>query len=145
MAISTQLRNQTNEDTVHATVRCDKQSFMKLKQFMHCKAEIGICFPYGVRLLPRGRGWYRLEASSSTRAFEKVVFALKTIKRFVRELEQHNREIRIRTLPLERDPDLRIVSFSAYHSDGEYGYAGTPQLRPATKQQLSALAAKFAK
>lgn len=143
MALHTRLRNQLDEDTVHATVRCDQQTYNALKQFMHCDALIGIRFPHGVRLLPRGRGWYRLEASNSFRAREKLEFALKAVKRFQREQELHTEAELRRFAPVMKDPDLRIVSFSNAHSEGEYGYMGVPHTKPASQSKLNALVAKF--
>lgn len=143
MALHTQLRNQFDEDTVHATVRCDQATYRALKEFMHCDAALGIRFPHGVRLLPRGRGWYRLEASNSFRAKEKVEFALKAIKRFQREQELHTEEELRRMAPVMKDPDLKVVSFSNAHSAGEYGYMGVPHHKPASTHKLNALVAKF--
>lgn len=143
MALHTRIRNQFDEDMVHAVVRCDQATYQALKQFMHCTAEVGICFPHGVRLLPRGRGWYRLEASNSFRAVEKLEFALKAVKRFQREQEHHIDEAIKRFAPVMKDPDLKIVSFSNAHSEGEYGYMGRPHHKPASQNKLNALVAKF--
>lgn len=144
MAFQTRLRNQFDEDTVHAVVRCDQATYQALKQFMHCDAEVGIRFPHGVRLLPRGRGWYRLEASNSHRAVEKVEFAMKAVRRFQRDQEQRTDEELKRFAPVMKDPDLKIISFSNAHSEGEYGYLGIPpHARPASQHKLNALVAKF--
>jgi hypothetical protein len=143
MALQFHLRNQLDEDTVHAVVRCDQNTYKALKEFMHCDAEVGIRFPHGVRLLPRGRGWYRLEASNSFRAREKVEFAMKAMRRFQRELELSIEEDLRRFAPVMKDPDLKIVSFSNAHSEGEYGYMGVPQHKPASQHKLNALVAKF--
>lgn len=143
MALQIRLRNQLDEDTVHAVVRCDQVTYRALKEFMHCDAEVGIRFPHGVRLLPRGRGWYRLEASNSFRAIEKLEFALKAVKRFKREQELYIEDAIRRFAPVMKDPDLKIVSFSNAHSEGEYGYMGVAQRRPATQHKLNALVAKF--
>jgi hypothetical protein len=42
-----------------------------------------------------------------------------------------------------KDPDLKIVSFSNAYSEGEYGYMGVPQRKPASQHKLNALVAKF--
>ena len=143
MALHIRLRNQLDEDTVHAVVRCDQQTFKALKGFMHCNDLIGIRFPHGVRLLPRGRGWYRLEASNSHRAIEKLEFAMKTVKRFLREQEIRTDEAIRLFAPVMKDPDLKIVSFSNAHSAGEYGYMGVANHKPASQNKLNALVAKF--
>lgn len=143
MALQIRLRNQLDEDMVHAVVRCDHATYQALKEFMHCTAEVGIRFPHGVRLLPRGRGWYRLEASNSHRAWEKVEFAVKAMKRFLKDQEQRTEEAIKLFAPVMRDPDLKIVSFSNAHSQGEYGYAGVPRSKPASQHKLNALVAKF--
>jgi len=144
MSLTIRLRNQFDNDTVHAVVRADAKSHAALKKFMHCKDEIAIRFPMGVKMCSRGRGWYRIDASNEHRAVEKLMFAVKLVKRFLKE-EEEAVEAQIKLLaPIMRDPGLRIVSFSNAHSEGEYGYMGAPTPpAPPSANKLNALVAKF--
>ncbi len=145
MSIAFSLKNRNDADTVHAVVRMDERHRLALKQFMHCKDEIAIRFPHGVALFSRGRGWYRLEASNSLRAQEKVEFALKLIRRFVLDEERKTTEELKRLVPTLINPGLKVATFSNAHSAGEYGYLGAAApARPATPNKLAALVAKFA-
>lgn len=146
MALSIRLHNQNDDEMIYAVVRMDGATHALLKKFMHCTDQIAIRFPHGVKLCSRGRGWYRLDASNAVRGVEKLQFAVKLIRRFLKE-EEHKTEEEIKRLaPLLRNPDLKIVSFSNAHSPGEYGYIDTAPDRPAlpvSTSKLNALAAKF--
>jgi hypothetical protein len=139
------LKNRNDADTVCAVVRMDARHHAALKQFMHCKDEIAIRFPHGVSLFKRGRGWYRLEASNALRAQEKVEFAVKLIRRFLIDEERKTTEELKRLIPTVLNPGLKVATFSNAHSEGEFGYLGTPgPVVPASKHKLAALVARFA-
>lgn len=146
MALTIRLHNQLDDEMIHAVVRMDGATHALLKKFMHCNDEVVIRFPYGVKLCSRGRGWYRVDASNATRGIEKLQFAVKLIRRFLKEEENKVDEEIKRLAPLIRNPDLRVISFSNAHSEGEYGYMDTAPERPAlpvSTSKLNALAAKF--
>lgn len=149
MAITTRIRNRFDNDTVYAVIRMDAKTHKALKVFMHCKDPLFIRFSHGVKLAYRGRGWYRVDASNSLRGVEKVEGAMKAIRAFIRDEERKTDEALKRFAPIMKDPELKIVSFSNAHSEGEYGYAGImrPEDNPTPKtvslNKLQALANKF--
>lgn len=147
MALSITLRNQFDDEMVHAVVRMDATTHAALKKYMHCKDGVVIRFPYGVKLCSRGRGWYRVDASNATRGVEKLQFAMKLIRRFMKDEENKVDEEIKRLAPLLLNPGLRIISFSNAHSEGEYGYMGTAAQNQSTAavstSKLNALVSKF--
>lgn len=148
MAITIRIRNTFDNDTVHGVVRMDSKTHRALKEFMHCKDPLFIRFPHGVKLAYRGRGWYRVEASNSLRGVEKVEFAMKAIRAFIRDDEKKVEEAIKQMVPIMRDADLKIVSFSNAHSEGEFGYMGLARDKPQThtpvpSSKLNALVSKF--
>lgn len=150
MAFQITLKSQFNQDLAHAVARIDGGHHKRLKSYMHCRDEIGICFPGNVKLLSRGRGWYRLECMGHNHnAEQRLQFAMKIIRRFLIDDEKRiNEELKLMA-PMMKDPGLRVASFSNAHSEGEYGYIGrstkTEQSYPqvASAHRLQALARKF--
>jgi hypothetical protein len=146
MALTTRIHNAFDNEMVYAVVRMDHKTHKALKEFMHCDDKVVIRFKHGVKLCYRGYGWYRLEASNSHRAVEKVEFALKLIRRFMRDEEAKTNEALKLLAPTIKDPDLKLVSFSNAHSEGEYGYMGIVSdvpPPPVSTSKLNALVAKF--
>lgn len=146
MALQIKIKNRYDSAIVHAVVRMDGKSHALLKQFMHCKDELAIRFQHGVKLVYRGRGWYRLDVSNEHRALEKLEFAVKLMRRFWREEEQRTEDALKLLVPTMLDPDLKIASFSNTHCEGEYGYLGIATPRPAQPvpiNKLNALVQKF--
>ena len=146
MAITTRIHNGFDNEMIYVVVRMDQKTHAALKQFMHCKDKLAIRFPHGVKLMTRGRGWYRMDASNEHRGVEKIMFAMKAIRRFIKDEEAKVDEELKRMAPILRDPNLKIVSFSNAHSEGEYGYMGIAiqqKPQPVSTNKLNALVAKF--
>jgi hypothetical protein len=144
MALQIKIKNRYDATTVHAVVRMDSKSHALLKQFMHCNDAVVVRFQHGVTLTYRGRGWYRLNVSNEHRALEKLEFAVKLMRRFWREEEQHTEDALKLLAPTMIDPDLQIASFSNAHCEGEYGYLGIASPPPPVPvHKLNALVQKF--
>jgi hypothetical protein len=115
---------------------------------MHIKAGETIVFPYGARIVKRGRGWYRLIPNNTNRAIDKLNFALKVIRMFMKEQEEAVEAEIKKLIPVVLNIDLRVASFSNAHSSGEFGYLSDrqppQQPKPAPAQSLQKLVAKFA-
>lgn len=151
------LKNAGNDDLAHIVVRMNAAEYQALRNYMHSKDGEFVWFPYGAFLAPRGRGWYRVSAHQPKRAADKVAFALTVLKRFLRDEEDKIVHQIKRLVPVMMDPDLKVTSFSNAHSEGEWGYLGSPHLapkpapqpqqamQPASPQRLQMLAAKFAR
>ncbi len=139
------IKRHFNAEMIHAVVRADAQAIKALKEYMHCRRDIGIGFPGSVILHSRGRGWYRLECSASMDQIRKIEFAVKVMRRFWQD-EERKTEEQIKMLsPLMHDPNLRVAAFSNAHSAGEFQYIGRStqdQQKPAP-HRLAQLANKF--
>ena len=148
MALTTRVRNGFDNEMIYVVIRMDEKTHANLKRFMHCTDKLAIRVPHGVKIMPRGRGWYRMEASNEFRGVEKIMFAMKAIKAFERDEEKKVDEELKRMAPIMRNPGLKIVSFSNAHSEGEYGYMGIVENKPASPpspSKLNALVAKFSR
>lgn len=148
MAIQVQIKRELNAEMIHAVVRMDEKTHKLLKTYMHCKDGIAIRFPQRTALFSRGRGWYRLECANEKVAIQSILFAVKTIRRFIADQEREVEEQIKLLAPIMKNPDLRVVSFSNAHSEGEFGYMGIAKQRPnttapASSHQLARLAQKF--
>jgi len=135
------LKNGSNNDTVYATVRMNKEEYVALREYMHTKEGADIGFPYGSVIVKHGYGWYRLLPLTAQRGIDKVLFAIKVLRRFIKDQEAKLAEEIKRYVPLMLDPALKIATFSTAHSEGEFGYLGTPQPpQPASSEVLQRLA-----
>ncbi len=146
------LKNAHDVNTVHAVVRMNRQEYLSLRAYMHTKGEeTTIMFPYKVTLTKRGYGWYLLEASKPTRATEKIAFARKIIRLWLKEEETKTEEALKFLMPTMMNPTVRAVSFSNAEGATAFGYLGLPnqeaktQPIPAPLHKLQALAEKFAR
>lgn len=139
------IKSQDDAEMIHAVIRMTAKEYAELHTYMHSKIGDAISFPYGSYITKRGRGWYRLIPGNSTRAIEKILFAVKVINRFLKEQEAKYLEEFKAFIPCMKDEALRITSFS----DGKFGYTSPPMptadKRPASQVALQALAAKFSK
>lgn len=138
-------------DTIHATIRMNKAEYCALREFMHTKDGDDIVFPYGTTIIKHGYGWYYMSPSNSNRALDKMAYAIKIIKMFLKQ-EEERVEAEIKALvPIMMNVDMQVVAFSAAHSVGEFSYATERQPHkahiplPASQDKLQRLAARFSK
>lgn len=146
------LKNAKDENTIHAVVRMNRQEYAALRAFMHTKdGDTAIEFPYGVQLTKRGYGWYLLKASHPRRALEKMAFAQKIIRRYLKEEEAKIDEALKFLAPTMMNPTVRAVSYSNAENVQAFGYLGMPNREskpepiPAPMHRLQALANKFSR
>lgn len=148
------LKNVKDDATIHAVVRMNQAEYLALRKFMHCAEGSGstIWFPQGVALVKRGYGWYHLSAQKPMRAIEKLAFAQKIIRRFLKDEETKVDEALKFLAPVMIDASMRAVSYSTEIRPNGFGYLGNaPQARhnmlpqAAQLSQLQALAAKFSR
>lgn len=148
------LKNQFNNDTIHAVIRMKRAEYLALREYMHTAAGKDIEFPHKVHIVKHGYGWYFMAATNEHRAVEKMQFALKVIRAFQREEEAKTDEELKMWAPTMIAEGTHIASFSNAHSAvGEFGYLGVPQQHtkpqqqkaPASSDALARLAARFSK
>lgn len=143
---SLNLKNATDDNTICATIRMDQKTYQAMRAFMHVSKDSGstIWFPYGVSLVKRGYGWYHLSAQSNNRAIEKMAFAKKIIRRFLKDEEDKVDEALKFLAPMMMDQAMHAVSFSQETEKPAFGYLGTSQpAKPASPQSLQRLASRF--
>ncbi len=149
------LKQADSNETVCASIRMNRKTYDALRAYMHAKEGQPVAFPYGVILNKRGFGWYRLSPNSRTRGIEKMAFAIKVLKMFMKEEEEKVEAEIARLMPLMYDPNLKVASFSTAHGPGEWGYLGATQItnkvpdksldpRPLDPNRIHSLLNKFA-
>lgn len=148
MALQINLKNKDDADTIHAVIRMDGKTYAALRLYMKPldRGDHAIHFSYGVSIVWRGRGWYRMECSGPARALDKLTFAIKVVKRFLADAERKTDEEIKRLRPIMMNPGLVLASFSNMHSEADWGFIGkpSPQVKvPPTQNKLNALVAKF--
>lgn len=75
--------NLVNDDTAYATVQLTAAELKALRHTMHTPDQFNsVKFQHGVYLNYRSNGWYRLEATNTFRAIEKIRLALRVIEKF---------------------------------------------------------------
>ncbi len=148
------LKDFKKDAAIHAVIRMNQAEYLALRKYMHCADGSGstIWFPQGVSLVKRGYGWYRLSAQTPMRAIEKMAFAQKVIRRFLKDEESKVDEALKFLAPVMIDASMRAVSYSTEIRPNGFGYLGNMaharpvmQPRPAQLNQLQALAAKFSR
>lgn len=83
------LRNADNDETVFCTVRLNKEKKEALRSFMNSPAEEkDIHFPFHVRMVRVGFGWYRLISDREFRAGDGVRNAMKAIRLFYKKFRE---------------------------------------------------------
>lgn len=136
------LKNRHNNDTAHATVRMNAREYKELQSYMHLEGQ-RLKFPHGVKLMYRGRGWYKLVASRSHRAVEKLTEALKVLRLFCNWRDKAVVEA-LRAFTPVVGTALRVIAYT----DGEFVYAASvdapsPTLPKPSAFALSRLQQKF--
>jgi hypothetical protein len=99
-----------NNETASVTVRLSREEALSLRQYMHTADGARVAFPHGVHLLYRSMGWYRLDASNSFRASEKLKLAISIVRKWHREFEAARLQ-EIRLLMLKAKPELAVVGY----------------------------------
>jgi len=154
MSFKLNLKCAKDDVTIHAVVRMNQKEYLALRKFMHCvdNSSSTIWFPQGVALVKRGYGWYHLSAQTPMRAIEKMAFAQKVIRRFLKNEEAKVDEALKFLAPVMIDGSMRAVAYSTELQPNGFSYLGNPPSVPtsvppqaAQLSQLQALVAKFAR
>lgn len=134
------LKNNGDDEMVYATLRMTQKEFKDLYNYMHCKGE-QILFPYGAHVTVRGRGWYRIVKDSAYRASDAINFAIKAIRRFLKEEEEKVEEA-LRLLMPAVLSNTQLSAYSNFHSAADLTYLGVERKTP-SMHKLQALVSKF--
>lgn len=121
----TRIHNGFNNETIHVTFRLSATEYLSLRKYMHTPDGLDIGFPYGVHLVKRGYGWYRLLTTTELRGVEKITGAMKIIRRWRLE-EEEQVEAAIKVLMPAVIHGVHVATFSNAHNAGEFGYIGDP-------------------
>ncbi len=129
------LKNRHDNNTANVSVRMNAREYKELQSYMHLEGQ-RLSFPHGVKLLYRGRGWYKLVASRAHRAVEKLTEALKVLRLFCNWYDKAVAEA-IRAFTPVVGTALRVVAYV----EGEFVYAAPASATPppAPKPSASAL------
>ncbi len=119
----TRTHNQFSNETIYVTVRMNSKEYQSIRKYMHTPDGLDVGFPYGVHLVKHGYGWYRLVATTELRGVEKINGAMKIIRRWYKEEEEHV-EADIKRLMPAIIHGVHVATFSNAHSTGEFGYLG---------------------
>lgn len=106
------VKHEGNDDLVYANIQMHKSVFVALREFMHCQnldPDI-VTFPYGATLVRQGYGWYRLVVYKTHRGNEKIQTALKILRVFWRQFQQHMTAEISRLLRQALDPSYKVVA-----------------------------------
>lgn len=126
----------------YATIRMTQEEYKELRVYMHTEEHKQISFPYGAFIATRGRGWYRITSANFKRVVDKIQFAVRTVRQFIKE-----RLIEIAKTSRMTNRGLKAVAYSSKtHSSGDWTHI-IPSLPPtrASETQLLQLAARFSK
>lgn len=125
------LKNRDNDSTAHVTVRMNAREYSQLQTYMHAENK-RLTFSHGVKLVYRGRGWYRLVTSRSYRAAEKLVQAIKVLRLFCNWRDAAVADA-CRVFAPVAGTAMRVIAYV----EGEFVYAGSGEVQPAPPQPPS--------
>lgn len=152
----TKIHNAASNDTIFAVVRLNKEQHAGLKAYMSAlqDSSTDIVFPYGAHLVKQGYGWYRLVARNEIRGVDKVMGALKIIKRWYAELLDAEDKARSEEIMRLMPAVLSQTHVVAHAAEGSYMYAGhnaetgalqmmPAEVKPADPQRLGFMASRL--
>jgi hypothetical protein len=130
----------------NASLRMNKAEYIALREYMHTADEENVKFPYGVQIIKRGFGWYFMAPEGNNRKEDKMTFALKVLRRFIKDEEEKIEDEIKKLMPtVLSSVDLRVAAFTG----NEFSYVSerhaATTATPAPIHKLQQLAAHFSK
>lgn len=143
------------EDTAFITIRLSDGELQSLRQYMHCEPyHWFVGFPNGIRLLPRGFGWFRMETSNAVRAIDKLKNALGIFLRWhktqnlignqvLKMRELHGSGKSVVAYVDAGSANGKVVSITKGKPDTPHNAKPTQTAKPATRPDLERLLAAY--